>query len=194
MSRSDDHNVYLVAEYTELREVMLEHLRSRTSLLRYVLVVAGALPLVMSTAVRDFIGSETLPFALLLGPVLCMFLGGSMLKHHVSRLIISRYIQSNLGDARPLGGWETYLWRHHYRSWPRRLALSGLLVCWEYLIPLFVAALYVLAALVAAQGTTWPTFTRLVFYLTLILESSALVAALLALVGMWVWGMRLLAR
>jgi hypothetical protein len=148
----------------------------------------------MSTAVRDFIGSGALPFALLLGPVLCMFLAGSILQHHVSHIIISRYIQSTLGHARPLAGFETYLWHRQYRSWPRRLALSGLLVCWQYLIPLFVAVLYDLAALLAAQGVAWATPTRHLFYIILGFESCALLAALLALVGAWVWNMHLLSR
>lgn len=183
-----------IAQYEKLRDEAVARMGWHQDLVRYVLIVAGSLPAVLSQAVRDFIGSETLPFALLGGPVVALFILGSMLKHYVYMNLIGAFINSELGgELVPFRPWGAYLTRQLYSTWPRKILLSVFIGAWEFLVPLAVAVLYLGVSWRSAQQVL-PTHQARVLYSVLFHSGVILlVIASGVLVFFWAWLTRLIA-
>lgn len=181
-----------IAQFDKLRDEVLARLGWHHDLVRYVLIVAGSLPAVLSEAVRDFIGSETLPFALLGGPVVALFILGSMLKHYVYMNLITAFISSELGgELVPFRPWGAYFTQQLYSTWRRKVLLSMFIGAWEFLVPLAVAVLYLWVSWRSAHQVL-PTHQTRVLYAVLFHSGVILVAiAFGALVAFWLWLTRL---
>lgn len=183
-----------IAQYEKLRDEAVARMGWHQDLVRYVLIVAGTLPAVLSETVREFIGAETLPFALLGGPVVALFILGSMLKHYIYMNLIGAFINAKLGgESVPFSPWGAYLTKQLYSTWLRKIVLSIFIGAWEFLVPLAVALLYLGVSWRSAQHVL-PTHQIRLLYTWLFRGSVGLVViASVWLVVFWVWLTRLIA-
>lgn len=185
----------VIMEYRKLRDEQVARLGWQQNLVRYVLIVAGSLPALLSQPVRDLIGPEALPFVLLVGPLLSLFILGSMLKHHVYICLIGTYMSSELGRDAPFSPWPAYFSRAVYSTWRRRIVLSAFVGAWEFLVPLGVAGLYIWVSWLTAQEVRPTDQSKLwcAYPWALCLSVVFLFAAVVVLVAFWKWLTDLLA-
>ena len=135
----------ILAEYNAVRDEILMRLKAQQELLRYILLVAALLPPLVGLG--SVVGPHGLLAMLLLGPVICMFIQGVYLKHHLFIELLSDYVTKDL-----ISGWERYLTDALYQQ-PLPNIVSGLLGYPEGGLPTLIGVLYLSAFIVVALAS-----------------------------------------
>ena len=147
-------------------------------LLRYALLAAALLPPLVGLG--TVIGPHGLLAMLLLGPIICMFIQGVYLKHHVFIELLSEYATKNL-----IAGWERHLTNTLYER-PLPYNLSRLLGYLEGGLPTLIGGVYLLAFVAVAlssMSSLAPLAPLLICFLLLFFFADVLGLALFVLAG-----------
>ena len=154
--------------------------------------MASAILLLLSEPAQNILGSEMYPFTFLLGPVVCLFILGVMLKQHIYIHLLDTYIADELGYE----AWSRFLSHETLGATWRQTLLSVFLGGWEFLTPVLVGSLYLAASAFTAyqmqlpapqalwSPSRWVWFTRF-FYLDCALLIVAFV--ILIVTTRWLW-------
>ncbi len=168
----------MLAEYSAIRDEILMRLKAQQDLLRYALLVAALLPPLVGLG--SVIGPHGLLAMLLLGPVICMFIQGVYLKHHLFIELLSDYVTKDL-----IAGWERHLTDTLYQR-PLPLHLSGLLGYLEGGLSTLIGGLYLLTFIVVALTSRNSLALLPMFFLVLFFFADVIALALLILAGITV--------
>jgi hypothetical protein len=174
-------------QYDKLRDEVVARLGWQQDLVHYILILAGSLPAILSDVVRAIIGAEILPFVLLGGTMLSLFMLGSMLKQHIYMNLITSFASSELGRDLPFRPWAAYLARQLYSTWRRKILLSALIGAWEFLVPLAVSVLYLCVSWITAQHVYATHQTRILYAVAFHALVCVVIFTIFALIASWFW-------
>ncbi len=147
---------FVTAEYTAIRNEILFRLQSQQNIITQTVVVAGFLAPILGLI--PVLTSHSVLAALLVGPLVCVFLQLTYLKHHIWLTVDARYLDYEIGrdlsqgPTSALGKRGRYVRDTLHKSkWPR--SASAWLGYAEGGLPTLVAGVYLLAfAVIALQS------------------------------------------
>jgi len=123
------------------------------------------------------VGPHGLLALLLLGPIICVFIQGVYLKHHVFIELLSEYVTKDL-----IAGWERDLTDALYQR-PLPYHLSGVLGYLEGGLPTLIGVLYLAAFIVVAVALRNSVISPPMCFLTFFFLADAIALALSVFAG-----------